>query len=71
MKVSSVNPARKNLFIQYANSFMSAPADEQKIIENPVNPEEDKNNKSKGIETLTAFSIFPKQVVNGHTIITA
>ena len=30
-----------------------------------------KVNKSMGIETLTTFSIFPKQVVGGKTIITA
>jgi hypothetical protein len=51
---------------------MSSPNEEQnKIIENPVNPEDDKSNKQKGIETLTTFTIFPKQVVNGRTVITA
>ena len=72
MNVSSISSSRRNLFIQYANSFMSVPNEEQgKIIENPVNPEDDKSNKPKGIETLTTFTIFPKQVVNGHTVITA
>lgn len=69
MNVSSINSNRRNLFIQYANSFMSAPTEEQgKILETP---EEKEENKIKGIETLTSFSIYPKQVVNGRTIITA
>ncbi len=69
MNVSSINSNRRNLFIQYANSFMSAPTEEQgKILETP---EEKEENKIKGIETLTTFSIYPKQVVNGRTIITA
>lgn len=76
MKVSSISESssRKDLFIKYANSFMSAPNDEQNnIVENEQKQaNEDLNiNKSKGIETLTTFSIFPKQVVNGQTIITA
>ena len=33
-----------------------------------ANPEDSKLNKIKGIETLT---IFPKQVIDGKTIITA
>lgn len=76
MNVSSIseNTARRNLFIKYANSFMSNPTqDSGEIVDKSLKtePETDKNNKSKGIETLTTFSIFPKQVVNGQTIITA
>jgi len=67
MNVSSISSREsRNLFIRYANSFMSAP----KIKEN--NDEETKptkeSEKSMGIETLT---IFPKQVIDGKTIITA
>ena len=67
MNVSSISSREsRNLFIRYANSFMSAP----KIKEN--NDEETKqtkeSDKSMGIETLT---IFPKQVIDGKTIITA
>lgn len=76
MNVSSIseNSARRNLFIKYANSFMSTPSDEQSEVATKTIktiPENDENNKQKGIETLTTFSIFPKQVVNGQTIITA
>ena len=74
MKVSAVpaisteecNP-RRNLFIRFSNSFMSSPE-----IENPV----EKANSAKrpaqmGIENLEEFTIFPKEVVDGKTIITA
>ncbi|MBR6127466.1 hypothetical protein IKQ21_07260 [bacterium] len=72
MKVSSINEtnARRNAFIAYANSFMSTPSmDSDEIVEKASDI--DKENKSKGLETLETFTIFPKQVVNGKTIITA
>ncbi len=78
MKVSAIanitecNP-RRNLFIKLSNSFMSAPT-----IEDPVekamtsNPAESENKPAKlGIENLQEFTIFPKEVVDGKTIITA
>lgn len=72
MNVSSVANCtpRKNLFMRYANSFMSAPSgDAAETAEkaNTANPET-KIDKVKGLETLT---IFPKQVIEGRTIITA
>ena len=71
MKVSSVNEnnsfARRNMFIEYANRYMN---NNEEPVENPIKTENTKTEK-KGIETLTTFSIFPKQVVNGQTIITA
>ena len=78
MKVSAIanvtecNP-RRNLFIRFSNSFMSAPT-----VENPVekamvsNPTETEDKPAKlGIENLQEFTIFPKEVVDGKTIITA
>lgn len=76
MNISSVSASenckpRRNLFIKYANSFMSMPNSNSEAVEkaqqaNPV--QEKKIDKLKGIETLT---IFPKQVIDGKTIITA
>lgn len=64
---------RRNLFIRYANSFMSAPE-----VENPIekaaqsNPIEHTQKPAKlEIENLQEFTIFPKEVVDGKTIITA
>ena len=62
------NAFRKNFFIKYSNKFMSN-----------VEPKEDtnvfhklsilkKDDKKMGIETLT---IFPKEIKDGKTIITA
>ena len=73
MNVSSLNnDSRKNMFIKYANSFMSNPTQTpDEIAEKAQTNLPQKDNKSMGIETLTTFSIYPKQVVNGKTIITA
>jgi len=70
------NPARKNHFIQYANSFFGNNADVVKGNEeingeiSPMPPTKinKKSSKDMGIETLT---IFPKEVIDGRTIITA
>lgn len=65
------NVPRKNLFIKYSNSFMSTMNRTGEAIEKTqkINPADNKKlDKSKGIETLT---IFPKQVIDGKTIITA
>ena len=75
MNVSSITSnncsPRRNLFIRYANSFMSAPntdATEAAEKANGANPDDKKVDKVKGLETLT---IFPKQVIEGRTVITA
>ena len=64
---------RRNLFIQFANSFMSAPQ-----VENPIekagniNPTDTiKKPVKMGIEQLEEFTIFPKEVVDGKMVITA
>ena len=58
---------RRNLFIQFANSFMSSPE-----VENPVEKANQANKSAKlGIENLQEFTIFPKEVIDGKTIITA
>lgn len=62
---------RRNMFIKYSNSFMSMMNGGNEAIEKAQkgNPVTDKKlDKSMGIETLT---IFPKQVIDGKTIITA
>ena len=75
MKVSAISPEaseevlKRNLFIRYANSFMSVPKDtepEDKLIK-----EEIEKPSKMGIETIQESSIFPKQVIDGHTVITA
>ena len=70
VSLNSSNP-RRNLFIKYSNSFMSMMNGNGEAIEKAqkANSVVDKKlDKSMGIETLT---IFPKQVVDGNTIITA
>ena len=72
MKVSAIanvtecNP-RRNLFIRFSNSFMSVPE-----TKNPVEKAREANKSAKlGIENLQEFTIFPKEVKEGQTIITA
>ena len=68
MNVSSIS---LNDNCKYSNSFMSMMNGGNGAIEKAqkVNPVTDKKlDKSMGIETLT---IFPKQVIDGKTIITA
>ncbi len=73
MNVSSIaeSNSRKNLFIQYANHFMNFKANQdgnESTVSKPEIAPVKKTDKSMGIETLT---IFPKQVIDGKTIITA
>ena len=75
MQVSAISPEegtlRRNFFIKYANSFMSNPTEDvEEAAEkaNKANIADKKVDKVKGIETLT---IFPKQVIEGRTVITA
>ena len=68
--ISSSNncSARSNLFIKYANNFMSLAHNAEEPAEKAIKANsENKINKSMGIETLT---IFPKEVKDGKTIIT-
>ena len=69
MQVSAISSqSRRNLFIEYANRFMNFKANqEESPVTNPIEPAK-KSDKSMGIETLT---IFPKQVIDGKTVITA
>ena len=72
MQVSAISPnqSRRNLFIEYANSFMTFKADQggTEPVTKPETEPVKKIGKNMGIETLT---IFPKQVIDGKTIITA
>ena len=56
---------RRNTFISFANSFMSAPA-----LMNPAEKAINAN-KKMGIENLEEFTIFPKEKIDGKTVITA
>ena len=72
MKVSAIsnNQSKRNLFIEYANRYMSFKAnnDDDETVTKPELEPIKKLGKNMGIETLT---IFPKQVIDGKTIITA
>lgn len=72
MNVSTVtsnnSDSRRNSFIQYANSFMSLSKNNTANAVEKAHNANNKADKSMGIETLT---IFPKQVIDGKTIITA
>ncbi|MDO5307086.1 MAG: hypothetical protein Q4E83_04940 [bacterium] len=77
MKVSAISQisdkdydARKNLFIRYTNSFMSTPEGINPIEKANIANVSNKNQKL-GIENLQEFTIFPKQIVDGKTVITA
>lgn len=78
MNVSSISQnensnLRKNLFIKYFNSFMSSPSVENPIEKaNSINPVEGiKKPEKMGIENLEEFTIFPKETIDGKTVITA
>ena len=76
MKVSAINAIsadecrpRRNLFIQMSNAFMSAPE-----VENPIekaNLIAKQKTQKLGLENLEEFTIFPKEKVDGRTVITA
>ena len=71
MHVSSVNSnSSRNSFIDYANRFMGRINNDEEKESSKIDPIE-QTSKPKGIETLTTYTIFPKQVINGKTIITA
>ena len=70
MKVSAItaissDEPRRNMFIRFSNSFMSTPE-----VEDPVEKANSRPSKM-GIENLEEFTIFPKEVKDGRTIITA
>lgn len=79
MKISAISNfsendnSRRNLFIRFSNSFMSAPETQNPIekafTSTPVVQVE--KPKKLGIENLQEFTIFPKEVKDGQTIITA
>ena len=74
MKVSAITLSedckpRRNSFISYMNSFMSMPENEN--IYTKANNANNKKVQKMGIETLEEFTIFPKEVIDGKTVITA
>lgn len=73
MKISAIsqNPTdedlRRSMFMRFSNSFMSAPEGS-----NPVEQaNEVKKTARMGIENIQELTVFPKQVIDGKTIITA
>ena len=76
MKISAINAIsadecrpRRNMFIQLSNTFMSAPE-----LESPIekaNFVAKQRTQKLGIENLEEFTIFPKEKVDGKTVITA
>ncbi|MBQ9245925.1 hypothetical protein IJ182_06640 [bacterium] len=71
MNVSSISNSNiRNSFIKYANRFMSFKSGEEDgtTVTKPEIETEKKFTNVKGLETLT---IFPKQVIDGKTVITA
>ena len=76
MEISAINAIsseecrpRRNLFIQLSNSFMSTPEIESPV-EKALGANKQKTQKL-GIENLQEFTIFPKEVIDGKTVITA
>ena len=59
---------RRNMFIRLSN-FMSSPENESPIVK-AFEANNAQHNKM-GIENLEEFTIYPKKVVDGKTIITA
>ena len=57
----------RNAFIRYSNNIMAAGHENATIF----NMNSQKKNVKMGIENLQELSLFPKEVVNGRTIITA
>lgn len=74
MKVSAISLSeeckpRRNSFISYMNSFMSMPENENICAK--ANNANNKKVQKMGIENLEEFTIFPKEVIDGKTVITA
>ena len=73
MQISAISQSeeckpRRNSFISFTNSFMSMPENNNAFAKaNAANPKSQK----LSIENLETFTIFPKEVVNGKTVITA
>ena len=75
MKVSSISlnensEQRRNSFIKYVNTFMSKPKHSDVDIATKKSNEANDKTQKMGIETLENFTIFPKEVKDGKTIIT-
>ena len=76
MKVSAINAfsteecrPRRNLFIKLSNSFMASPEVESPIEKANIIAKQ--KTQKLGIENLEEFTIFPKELVDGKTVITA
>ena len=74
MKVSAITEfsdgekLRRNAFIRLSNSFMSSP-----VSTDPIELAKAGNKKDLrlGIENLQEFTIFPREVIDGKTVVTA
>ena len=70
MKVSAISQIssdeqRRIMFIRFSNSFMSSPETETPVEKANARPQK------MGIENLEEFTIYPKEVKDGRTVITA
>lgn len=74
MKVSAITEEpveesfKRNDFIRFSNKVMSNP-ETPAPVEQPQAAS--KKSAKMGIENLQEFTVFPKQVIDGRTIITA
>ncbi len=74
MKVSAISEnsveegLRRNNFIRLSNRYMSNAEGPDPIEQTQA---ANKRPAKLGIENLQEFTIFPKQVINGRTVITA
>ena len=74
MKVSAITEfsdgekLRRNAFIRLSNSFMSSP-----VSTDPIELAKAGNKKDLrlSIENLQEFTIFPREVIDGKTVVTA
>lgn len=59
---------KRNDFIRLSNKFMSSPE-----VPTPAEPTQESCRKPAklGIENLQEFTIFPKEIIDGRTVITA
>ena len=67
-QVSSDENLNRNSFIRFSNSFMSAPEGPDSVEQSG---ELNKKSAKLGIENLQEFTIFPREVIDGRTIIKA
>ncbi|MCQ2743718.1 MAG: hypothetical protein MJ230_02835 [bacterium] len=67
-QISASDNRSRNDFIRFSNSFMSVSESSNPLEQaNAIN----KKSNKLGIENLQEFTVFPRQVIDGKTVITA